>query len=496
MADDPVEIELKLEFPADAGAALRAAPELGEAGADASADRHLVATYFETPDGDLEKAGFSLRIRREGRQHVQTLKVGGKAAGLFVRPEWDRPVRGWTPVLDDPESPFAAALEPAWCERIAPAFVTDVRRHRRTVAFEGARIECAIDIGTVDTGVHQDPLAEVELELLEGRAATLFDLARALDGRAPLRLGVLSKAERGYRALDRVGIAAAGAGVRSEPIRLGADDDAGAAFVAIVTACIRHYRLNEALILTTDGEEPIHQARVALRRLRSAFSLFKPLFGDDPQAAGLRAALRWLAHELGTVRDVDVLIPRVDGEAQAILREERDRRFARLRDTLETARARLLPLDLVEWTMLGGWRGDAGHEDAQRMSAREFARAVLARRYKRVRRRGAHWADLDDEGRHRVRIEAKKLRYAADFFASCFDAKGQEERRAAFVKALSRLQDRLGDLNDMAAGADLLAGLGIDASLPKPGEASGAEALHKAGKAFKRLTETPRFWTA
>ena len=185
MTGEPIEIELKLEFQPDAGGVLRAAPELGDAGD--GADRHLVATYFETPDGDLEKAGFSLRIRRDGRQHVQTLKAGGKAAGLFVRPEWDRPVRGWTPVLDDPDSPFVTALDPAWRERISAAFTTDVRRNRRCIAFGDARVECAIDIGTVDTGVHQDALAEVELELLEGRPASLFDLARGVrcSGRTP-----------------------------------------------------------------------------------------------------------------------------------------------------------------------------------------------------------------------------------------------------------------------------------------------------------------------
>lgn len=489
MTGEPVETELKLEFPPDAGAALRAAPELGAAGD--GADRHLVATYFETPDGDLEKAGFSLRIRRDGRQHVQTLKAGGKAAGLFVRPEWDRPVRGWTPVLDDPDSPFATALDPAWRTQISAAFTTDVRRNRRFVTFGDARIECAIDVGKVDIGVHQDPLAEVELELLEGRPAALFDLARALDKRAPLRLGVLSKAERGYRALGRVGVSAPEAAVKSGPIRLGGDDDARAAFAAIATACIRHYRLNEALILATDGDEPIHQARVALRRLRSAFSLFKPLFGDDPEGARLREELRWLASALGTVRDVDVLIPRVDAEAQAILRAERDRRFMVLRDVLETARARLLPLDLIEWIMLGGWRDDAALQDSQTMPAKRFARAVLAKRYRRVRRDGENLLDLDDESRHRVRIDAKKLRYAADFFASCFDA---GDRHAVFVKALSRLQDRLGELNDLATGADLLASLGIDAALPKPSEASGAKALKKAGKAFDGLIETPRFW--
>lgn len=487
--DDPVEVELKLEFTASADAVLRTAEELGEA--DAAAERHLVATYFDTPAADLDRAGLSLRIRRDGHSHVQTLKAGGKAAGLFVRPEWDRPVRGWTPVLDDPGSPFAAMLDPAWLDRIGPAFTTDIHRHRRRFGFGGARIECAIDTGKVDSGAHSDVVSELELELLDGDAAALFALARALDRRTPLRLGVLSKAERGYRMLDLV--AGAGTAVRGEPIRLGADTDARGAFAAILTACIRHYRLNEALILRADGDEPIHQARVALRRLRSAFSLFKPLFGDDADAARLRGELRWLAGELGSVRDIDVLIPRVDAPAQALLRAERARRFAALRAALDLSRARMLPLDLVEWMALGRWRDAEGLQAAQHGPARDFARAVLAKRFRSVRRKGRHLAELDDESRHRVRIEAKKLRYAADFFASCFGEGEAAPRRAAFVKALARLQDRLGELNDVAMGADLLASLGIVATLPSEG-LSRDKVLRKAAKAFGPLIEMPRFW--
>ncbi|MGF7149308.1 inorganic triphosphatase YgiF [Sphingomonas zeicaulis] len=487
---DPVEVELKLEFMAGDAVALRSAGELGAA--DDAAERHLVATYFDTPAADLARAGFSLRIRRDGRQHIQTLKAGGKAAGLFVRPEWDLPVRGWTLVLDDPRSPFTDMLDPAWIERIGPAFRTDVHRHRRRINFGDARIECAIDTGRVDSGAHKVVVAELELELLDGDAAALFALARALDRHAPLRLGVLSKAERGYRLLDLA--ASGGDAVRGEPIRLGPEANARTAFAAVITTCIRHYRLNEALILAADGDEPIHQARVALRRLRSAFTLFKPLFGDDPDATRLRGELRCLAGELGKVRDIDVLIPRVDRPAQALLGAERARRFTGLRDALDLSRARALPLDLVEWMALGRWRDAADLQTVQQLPARDFAKIVLAKRYRSVRRRGRDLAKLDNEHRHRVRIEAKKLRYAADFFASCFgEDEAATKRHATFVKALARLQDKLGDLNDVAMGAELLASLGITATLTPDG-APRDKVLRKAAKAFDRLIDTRRFW--
>ena len=80
---DNREVELKLEFdPADRALLADAPLFAGRKGQAA----HLVATYFDTPALDLHRAGFSLRVRRKGRAHVQTIKAdGGRAAGLFAR---------------------------------------------------------------------------------------------------------------------------------------------------------------------------------------------------------------------------------------------------------------------------------------------------------------------------------------------------------------------------------------------------------------------------
>ena len=71
-------------------------------------------------------------------------------------------------------------------------------------------------------------------------------------------------------------------------------------------------------------------------------------------------------------------------------------------------------------------------------------RETLAAALKRVRKRGRKFAHLAPADLHRLRISAKKLRYATEFFAPLFDEKAARDYRAA----LARLQDALGSYND------------------------------------------------
>src|SRR5690349_9206030 len=61
---------------------------------------------------------------------------------------------------------------------------------------------------------------------------------------------------------------------------------------------------------------------------------------------------------------------------------------------------------------------------------------------------GRKLTDLDAEARHELRLKVKKLRYAAEFFSGAF--KGSVGRRRRYAEAAKELQDRLGELNDLA----------------------------------------------
>lgn len=481
------EIELKLELTPQAVEALDAA---GFWPGDAvAADQRSV--YFDTPDRAIAEAGMSLRIRRTGRKRVQTIKAeGDSAGGLFVRSEWECGVESDVPVIGD-DTPLLALLGDR-VDAIDRAFEVRVERRRWNVAADDARIEMVLDRGMVSIGERGSPISEIELELLSGAPAALFAYARRIDAVAPVRLGVQTKSERGYRLAGPVR-----SPIKAEPVDLHGDMTAADAFRRIVRNCLRHYRLNETLLLAGRDAGALHQARVALRRLRSALTLFRTVVGDERYAA-LREELRWLTSELGEARNLDVLLERSTGnDLHDRISVAREAAYDRIDAVLASPRVRALLLDLVEWTATGDWLQHADTAADRDRPARVFAAEALRRLRRRMKRRGRHLARADDETRHALRKDAKKLRYGAEFLAGLFDAPRERRRHRKFVAVLETLQDELGALNDLATAPDVLTTLDL-------GEEPGAAALLAGGdrkrliaaaaEAHDDLIDAKRFW--
>lgn len=482
MAD---EIELKLELTGDAAARIEAS---GLLPGDPRKVRQR-SIYFDTPDRDLARAGFSLRIRRSGRKRIQTVKASGAgAAGLFVRSEWERAVTDDNPVLDC-TTPLATLLGDA-LDAVAPAFEVKIDRHEWIVVEGDAIIELVLDRGEVVAGERRSPVCEIELELKSGDPAALFALARRIDTVVPVRLGVVTKSERGYRL-----IAAASAMARAERIQLDGEATVAQAFRRIVQSCIRQFRLNEAVLLTEPNPEALHQARVALRRLRSALSIFRPMIGADGVALG--EDLRWLASELGNVRNLDMLLERAGhGSLHDRIAAARTAAYEHVHDVLLSARVRGIMLDLAEWAATANWSGSSGGEADGDQPARGFAVAALDRFRRKVKRKGRRLAHLDDEARHALRKHAKKLRYAAEFFAPFFGRKREQRRYKRFIKALEALQDRLGALNDLVTARAVLTALGVEGPAASTlfAEDDKGDLVDAAADAQEDLVDTRRFW--
>ncbi len=471
------EIELKLDLSEDVASRLAQWEGLPEREDVA----HLRATYFDTPDAQLARKGLSLRIRQSGRRKVQTVKCDGSAAGgLFARQEWERPVRSHIPVLDA-QTPVQEALGDA-VDQIEPLFETDVERTRWLIREGEAQVEVALDRGAVRAGAREAALCEVELELVSGAPAALFAIARRIDGEVPVRPAVLSKAERGYLLRGEMADV-----VKAEPVALDPAMSIRAAFLTIAGACLRHYRRNEALLLVHYEERALHQARVAVRRLRSALTLFKPVL-LEADVARFQQELRWLAGMLGEARDLDVLHGRLADDAQAAIGQARAQSHARVREWLESARVRGLLLDIAEWLALGAGCGGAADEPVA-----DFAAGRLQKLHKRVAKGGDDLTQLPPDTRHKVRKDAKKLRYGSEFFAGLYSAKKPRKAHGAYVSALEKLQDKLGDLNDLATAPSLFARYQLAEDTPL-GLKSEKQLLRKAEKAHDALAQAPRFW--
>lgn len=478
-----MEMELKLELDAAGLEALGTSDLLTEAPIAVS----QCAIYFDTPDQSLLRGGLSLRIRREGERRVQTVKASGTTAGLFVRPEWEFEVADDQPVLDH-TSPVSALIGNG-IEGIVPVFTVENERRQWT----SGGIEISLDEGRVIAGDRETPFVEVELENKDGDPASIFALARKIDAVAPVQLGVMSKAERGYRLLGP-----AQAASKAHRVALDEGMTAASALQAIAFDCLRHYQLNIPVVLDHQDTAALHQARVAIRRLRSALTIHKSVFADRT-VPRLNAELRWLAAKLGKARDIDVLLKRTGEEqVRAQLLEARATAYEGAGTTLQSARARRLMIDLVEWMSMGEWLLDDVNAEARMTSVLGFAARTLRKMRKKVKYQGHNLEALDDESRHELRKSAKKLRYTTEFFAALYDGKRDRRRFKRFLSALEGLQDSLGDLNDLSAASQTLRRLGMtsaDAEERAADPKARADLLEQAAEHRGKLVDAKRFWT-
>lgn len=481
------EVELKLELPREAVDRF-----LQSAILPAQSDQaDLRSIYFDTPGRQLHAEGLSLRIRRSGKQRIQTVKAeeGDGGGGLFARAEWEMRVPGDVPVIDT-RTPVAALLGDE-VAAIEPAFAVEVER-RSWLLGEGAdRIEMVLDQGLVRAGERQAPICEIELERKAGEAAALFRFAREIEAQVPVRLGVVAKSERGYQLLE-----AARPAFKAEPVRLMPGMRTDAAFQTIARACLRHYRLNEALLLDHYDPLALHQARVAVRRLRSALTIFKPILAEADRVR-FRDELRWLAGMLGEARDLDVLAARTgEGDLRDGIEAVRPEVHARVIEALQAHRVRGLMLDLLEWLTLGAGQVEGEALEIRKEKAQSFAASRLAHFRRRVVKDGRRMKRLNDAARHEVRKDAKKLRYASEFFASLFARKKQRRRHARFIAALEGLQDDLGALNDLVSTPGILArhGLTDSAAGQRKGGKGKKGLIADAADAHGELADARRFW--
>jgi inorganic triphosphatase YgiF len=202
------ETELKLQLSAESLAAIPAHP-LVQARLDGDWQRlELFNQYYDSADLALDRAGFALRLRRDGDCLIQTLKARGNSlAGLSVRHEWD-----W--YLDSPALSLPALQEPGLPEvlhtldlnALQPLFRTDFVRRRARLCWEHegepVALELALDEGEVVSRDRRSPIRELELELREGPEAALREFAVMLAEDVTLLPCDSAKAERGYRLLD------------------------------------------------------------------------------------------------------------------------------------------------------------------------------------------------------------------------------------------------------------------------------------------------------
>jgi triphosphatase len=506
------ETEIKLELPRSAVRQLEKLPLLRKLKEPKHRETY-VSVYFDTDKRELRNNGFTFRVRRVGRHYLQTVKA--ERAGL-ERDEWETEIAGDKPDLDAAQATgLGRLLTKKIQRRLHPIFETRVQR--TTYPLAGDAVALTLDVGKIKTGDSSAPLCELEVELKQGAKAELFRIADKVARAAPVELATKSKAQRGYELLTNELDSPA----KADPIALPARVTTREAFRTIAYACLKQVIGNKHALLKGDPEG-IHQMRVGLRRLRSAISLFSEIL-DDPQTEAIKRGLKWLTDELGPVRELDVFMAKVVAPAKehparwrslpAVSHDLAERRAAAVeeaRQAVQSERFRRLTLDVAAWLETGNWTKP--HDDLVRgrgdVPIETSAATQLTQRWKKIRKKGRKLAKLDPRSRHKLRIQAKKLRYAVDFYGSVFA--GSSKRREAFRSALKAMQDCLGELNDITVHRDLAAGIagqsghGRLSSAKRPfavGLLTGQEygrldaVLAASEDAYRTLAKSKPFWT-
>lgn len=446
-------------------------------GADTTSRKttRIVSTYFDTEDRRLRKRGLTLRVRQKNRTYVQTIKSeGSSASGMFARQEWTTPLPGKTPDLNKIESQTVRnRMGLILPQELTPLFKTDVKRttlmvHHTSDAGDTATIELAFDLGKIVTSpgspkkTKTAKISEIELELVDGAPPAMLDLAKQIAGKAPTVMNVSSKVARGFELCENSYPKA----VTARKVNLTPDLSVDDALALILRQSLGQLLANRAAADSGKDIEGVHQARVAIRRIRSAMVLFKT-FLDTDESRYIKSETKWLIDVLGEARDLDVFLDEVlpvvradrpeDPDLEVVRQsahKARQSAYRKVRSALNSRRYTAAMLTLASYIEERRWQSPERQAELDAPLVQSAGR-LIAKPHRKVLKLGKTFATQTTEQRHDVRIALKKVRYAAEFFAALFP----QARTRPYISAMRRLQNALGASNDVATAEILLASL-------------------------------------
>lgn len=317
----PMGRELEVKFKTDAaGLKLALRSELLSSDASEAPKRRLRSVYFDTPAGDLRKQRMVLRVRKVRSTHMMGLKWARPLGeGAFSRSEMEVRVPSLVPDITLFGEEIAAELSRITEGRpLEQKFETQIHRRLRCLSLERSLIEVAFDEGFVVVGDRRQPLTEVELELKAGEETALYDLAVRLADALPMRLDIMSKAERGFMlTADHCPLP-----VRAAALQFSADTTLDNAVEIVISSALCQFVANWPAMAETQHLESIHQMRVALRRLRTALAFFDRVL-PCAEFKIFRAEAKRIASALGPARNWDAFRELVeDGPLTLLARGE------------------------------------------------------------------------------------------------------------------------------------------------------------------------------
>lgn len=435
---DPADINLLLQHPL-----LQTPPKR----------RRIYSTTFDTPEHTFAGLGIRIEETRILRKTTLTVRQTGDSVS-----EWSAPTTpgrfDFETLIDSPE--MAEQLS-QHANALAPLYTINVSQRLWAVQIRSAQVDVNLEEGALLTGNDKSQrsfrICELELRLNKGQPAALYGVARLLSRQ--LRLHPIRE-NLSQRALD-FHCQTVIQPVKARRIKIDAKSSVVSVFKHIAWLSLDQLQANEEGIFGPNHVEFIHQARVALRRLRTALRLFNselpPGFSDK-----WSQAWRDVGEQLGNARNWDVFCSEILPDIAADLGEHPDMQHLTEFALQQRAEAQT---HAKEWlrgrhyslTMIAFSEALFALPDHKTERIDSFADKALKRRHKHFCRGARVAHTLNAEERHEVRIDLKKLRYTLDFFECLYPQK----QLHPFLEGLAKTQELLGHMNDLVTSEMLLA---------------------------------------
>ncbi len=402
----------------------------------------LQAKYYDTADRTLAKNYVAIRLRQEGEHWVQTFKAASKNHLQRIEEDIELGKCEQEPVLDlslyENYPAVQSILKDLLGDPLTPLelqFQTDVERTFHTFEFQGSKIEVCLDDGEIRTAKDTAKICEVECELKQGSARDLIIFSNHLVEKYQLWLDVRSKAERGN--LLAIGKKVSPA-TKAKTLQLQSDFSAEQAIKLIIENCLNQILPNAAAIAGEVAEaDHIHQARVGIRRLRSALKHFShwteqldPAWQND---------LTEIFQALGQSRDQDA----IQASVIPLIKTVSDFDFSfpisaktNISKSLSSVKTTQLFLSLFSFIY-------SENESTTKLS-KQVAKSLTSL-YQKILKDTSVFSELPVEQQHRTRKRVKQLRYCIDFITGLYPEKNVQN----FLNKLQPIQEYLGFYNDL-----------------------------------------------
>jgi len=477
--------------------------------------RKMRRTYWDTVDYKLGRGGLAVAVQTTGQKRTQLIQdirakpAAGRVVGIYEVPLSQEG-------LDLTRLAFIPGIKPSLVgavagEMLVPAFAIDLKRTIWRATLVDAVLSVALEQADIEAASGRLSLVQLDIAILDGNEEAVYRLARKLIPAFKFELASVDSAQAGYALATQTTGSSFVFSNDEDTLQPDMTVRAGILTIGRVAAATVRAEMNRLIAQPDAGQ--IHQTRVALRRLRSFLSVFQDVIPPTARYQ-LSRSLGALAGTLGEAREWDVLIAETIEPLRTALGTEPV--LARLQESATDARTEAEPrireaaagpdhlrlaLALGSWFDAKIWPDIETPLEAELLDRPlvDFATSLLKKRHRKFLRAGKSAAEADPDSLHQLRIQAKKLRYTADFLRGLYPAKAARR----YLDALKAIQEILGRGHDASVAQSLVPELATgDAHADARaaglvagwGAAEAAAARRQFAEAWSDFAKTKRFW--